>query len=442
MTPSPLCVRLENVGEGWLADVGADPRSRARAIGRAHDAFLAASGRPGAQPEVRSVVSDSWRRSVRARVDPDVDPPVLIADDDLAAYRSAHPLAVVMDVLRELVGAAADDARHLMAVSDAAGRLLWVEGHAGARRRAEAMNFVEGAVWDESHAGTNAPGTALAVGHEVQIFATEHFRHTVQGWTCAAAPIHDPSTGVPLGVVDVTGGDTIAHPHSLALVKAAARAAEGALAFRRASGSGLWVPPERPADRLTVLGVGEPTLRLDGRVLHLGRRNADVLFLLATHPGGMTGDQLTDALYAGFASDGGVRVEVNRLRQLVGDLVLSRPYRLARPLESDFAEVSAALRHGSVAAAVNAYKGPLLPGSDAPAVVVQRDWLEAQIRSAVLADGDVALLHSWAERFAFDDLQVWERLAALAAGPVAAIARARVLRLRADYGLPPGVTEV
>ncbi len=82
-----------------------------------------------------------------------------------------------------------------MAVSDAAGRLLWVEGHAGALRRAERMNFVEGAAWDEAHAGTNAPGTALALDHEVQIFATEHFRHTVQDWTCAAAPIHDAETG-------------------------------------------------------------------------------------------------------------------------------------------------------------------------------------------------------------------------------------------------------
>ena len=84
--------------------------------------------------------------------------------------------------------------------------MLWVEGHAAVRHRAERMNFVAGARWDESHAGTNAPGTALAVDHAVQIFAAEHFAARA-AWTCAAAPIHDPHTGRLLGAVDITGGD-------------------------------------------------------------------------------------------------------------------------------------------------------------------------------------------------------------------------------------------
>ena len=43
------------------------------------------------------------------------------------------------------------------------GTLLWVEGDRKACRRAEAMNFVPGADWSERGAGTNAPGTALAL---------------------------------------------------------------------------------------------------------------------------------------------------------------------------------------------------------------------------------------------------------------------------------------
>lgn len=429
--------------DGWQATVDVDPRTRARAIGHAHEEFLAAADAPaGPSPEVRPVVTASWQRSVDAAVDPDGIAPVLLTGPDLAALRAAHPLAGVIDVLRDLVGAAASDARHLMAVADAGGRLLWVEGDADALRRAEAMNFVAGAVWDEARAGTNAPGTALAVGHEVQIFATEHFRHPVQDWTCAAAPIHDPDTGRVLGAVDVTGGDALAHPHTLALVRAAARAAESALAFRRASGSGLWVPPA-PA-RLQALGPasgpGEAALRLDDRVLRLGGRGADVLFLLATHPGGLTGEQLAEALYGQSGSATAVRVEVNRLRRLVGGLVQSRPYRLARRVEVDSAEVAAALHRGDAAAAAEAYAGPLLPGSEAPAIVAEREWLHAQVRSAVLAAGDPALLHTWAERFAFDDLAVWERLARLADGAVAAIAEARVVGLRAEYGLADGVS--
>ncbi len=125
------------------------------------------------------------------------------------------------------------------------------------------MNFVEGALWDEEHAGTNAPGTALAVDHEVQIFATEHFRHTVQDWTCAAAPIHDPATGQILGALDITGGDVVAHPHSLALVLAAARVAETRLPGPGGgTGRGCGGPAPRPPPRLEALGRGEGVLRL------------------------------------------------------------------------------------------------------------------------------------------------------------------------------------
>lgn len=433
--------------ERWLARVRADPRGRAREVRLAHEAFLAGGTLAGVS--LRGVVAQSWLRSARANVNPDADPPVELTDDELTSYRAEHPLAGVIATLRELVGGAADDGQHLMAVTDAAGRLLWVEGHRGMRRRAEAMNFVEGAVWDEAHAGTNAPGTALALSQPVQIFSAEHFRHTVQGWTCAAAPIRDPHTGQPIGIIDVTGGDSVAHPHSLALVKAAARAAEAELGWSRDPRSGMWVPPsisphepggqrrEQQADRLVILGRTEGLLCLAGREIRLNRRHSEVLFVLSNHPQGMTGDQLADALYEDFTDPAAVRVEFTRLRRVVGDLVDSRPYRLTRPLASDYLDVTIALRQGDTAAALRAYTGPMLPSSDAPSLVTQRTWLETQIRSAVLANTDPEVLAAWAESFGFDDLQVWEQLAAALPGGSArqAGAAARSRQLRAEYGL-------
>jgi hypothetical protein len=387
--------------------------------------------------DLRDVVKRSWLRSVEANVDPDGNPPVILADADLAAYRALHPLAAVMGLLRQLVGAPADDGGHLMAVSDAAGRLLWVEGHGGERRRAEAMNFVEGAAWDEEHAGTNAPGTALAVDQAVQIFAAEHFRHPVQDWTCAAAPIHDPATGRVLGVIDVTGGDVVAHPHSLALVQAAARAAEAELGWQRDRKTGLVVPGGLVPDRVELLGRDEGLLHLGGRPVRLNRRHSEVVFLLLAHPLGMSGEQLADALYGDFADPAAVRVEVTRLRRVIGDLLESRPYRLARPVPADYLEVTTALHRGDTGAALDGYAGPLLPRSEAPGVVSQRRWLEAQLRSAVLAGSDPHLLLGWAERFGFDDLALWERLVTVlpAGSATSALAAVRVADLRADYGL-------
>jgi transcriptional regulator of acetoin/glycerol metabolism len=427
------------MNDPWLAHVRADPTGRARSVARVHATFLADGTLAG--QGLRDVVAQSWLRSAHAHVNPDADPPVTLADGDLAAYRTAHPLTAVIDVLRDLVGGSATDGEHLMAVADAAGRLLWVEGHHGARKRAEAMNFVEGAMWDEEHAGTNAPGTALALGQPVQIFSTEHFRHRVQGWTCAAAPITDRTTGQVVGVIDVTGGDPVAHPHSLALVKAAARVAGAELGWRRDPRSGIWAPVSGEPDRLELLGRGDGLLRQDGRDIRLNRRQAEVLFVLSEHPLGVTGEQLADALYEDFTGPAAVRVELTRLRRAVGELVASRPYRLARPMTADYHDVSAALRRGDTAAALAAYPGPLLPSSEAPAVVAHRRWLETQLRSAVLASGSPDVLSRWAERFGFDDLQVWERLtAALPAGSARrAGAAAHTRDLRVEYGLSADV---
>ncbi|OPG10003.1 hypothetical protein B1L11_24560 [Microbispora sp. GKU 823] len=234
----------------WLAlESGADAAERTGELRRAHERFLSAGAIDG---PVRSLVADSWRRSARA-VDPDALAPLELTDAELEEYRNAHPLVQVLPLFRDLLGGIADDGRHLLAVCDAAGRLLWVEGHRGARARAERMNFVAGARWDESHAGTNAPGVALTVDHPVQIFAAEHFAVPVQPWTCAAAPIHDPHTGRLLGAVDVTGGDNLASPYSLALVQAAARAAEAHLAT-------LPAPALAPAVTLTALGRDDAVL--------------------------------------------------------------------------------------------------------------------------------------------------------------------------------------
>ncbi len=148
-----------------------------------------------------------------------------------------------MPLFRELLGTIAEDGAHLLSVCDEQGTMLWVEGHRQVLRRAERMNFVPGARWSERTSGTNAPGTALAVDHAVQIFGAEHYCRPVQSWTCAAAPVHDPRTGRVIGAVDLTGGDHLASPHSLALVQATARAAEACLAAPEAEPRASGPPP-------------------------------------------------------------------------------------------------------------------------------------------------------------------------------------------------------
>ncbi|MEU9460701.1 GAF domain-containing protein [Streptomyces sp. NPDC088394] len=407
----------------WVAlAADTDPGTRIGQLRRAHEVFTTA-GR--LERPVRPVVGESWRRSARARVSPDGAALVELGPDDLGPYRDGHPLAPAMPVIRELMGAYATDGEHLLAVCDAHGRLLWVEGPAVTRRAADRMNFVEGARWSEAAAGTNAPGTAIAVDRPVQVFAAEHFLRPVQQWTCAAAPLHDPHTGRVLGAVDITGGDRLAHPHSLAFVQAVARAAESHLALLRPS-------PAAGTVRLSALGRDEALLVTGGRRIRLGRRHSEILTTLARRPEGLTGDELLVELYEDESvTPVTLRAELSRLRRLLGpELLLSRPYRLAAPVDADFDTVARRLASGAVAAALAAYAGPLLPGSRAPSVSRLRRRLDEQLRAALVARGDPGLLADWAySPWGEDDLPVWEALAAAvpAGQRPALLARVRAL---------------
>ncbi|WP_416901026.1 GAF domain-containing protein [Micromonospora echinospora] len=422
------------MADPWLAlEFGADPDERIAQVGAAHEAFLSGGTSPR---QVRDVVHRSWRRSAHALLDPEATPPVELTGDDLESYRAAHPLARVLPLFRDLLGGTATDGAHLMAVCDAYGRLLWVEGHPGVLRRAERMNFVPGARWDETHAGTNAPGTALAVDHSVQIFATEHFNRLVQPWTCAAAPIHDPVTGRLLGAVDITGGDHLANPQSLALVRATARAAEAWLAGPLGRGG----PVEPDVVTVTALGRDEAELRVAGRRIRLGRRHSELLVLLLQHPEGRTGEQLGLDLYGDDRLHPvTLRAEMSRLRRILGpELLDSRPYRLRGTVRADFRTVVELLERGEVAGALDAYPGSLLPVSDAPGVARLRRLVDGQVRAAVLAGGDPALLAAWtATPAGADDLAAWQALArALPPGaPRRPLAAARVQQLLREYGL-------
>jgi hypothetical protein len=136
-----------------------------------------------------------------------------------------------------------------------------------------------------------------------------------------------------------------------------------------------------------------------------------------------------------------VRAEMTRLRAVLGpDLLASRPYTLSRPVRSDFGAVLDLVAQGQVADAMALYAGPLLPASQAPAVVEHRRALEQQLRAAVLSGGDAALLRRWVEtEWGADDAPAWRALADRLPGgsPQRAAAAARARALSAEVQARP-----
>jgi GAF domain len=378
----------------------ASARLSSSSLRAVHELFVAGQVDLDATP-LRLVVADSWRRSLATGVDPDLSGARPAASVALDRIRDTHPLAPALPVIRRLLVDDATDAGVVVAVTAADGTLLWVEGDRKACRKAERMNFVPGADWSERGAGTNAPGTALALDAELQIRGTEHFSRIVQPWSCTAVPVHDPATGALIGAIDLTGGSQVALPQTLALVRATAVAVENHLALLRLSQPA--VAASTATARLTVLGADRPRWQVSDehgrpRTSTLTGRHADILVLLGRHPEGLSADHLAMLLDDKDLDVVTIRAEMSRLRRVIGaDFIASRPYRLLSPIDSDMGDVFDALEAGDVDTALTRYTGTLLPQSVSPGIARLRTELSASLRGAVLSAGKLALLRRWLE---------------------------------------------
>ncbi|MBB5996366.1 GAF domain-containing protein [Streptomonospora salina] len=236
---------------------GVDPRDYARLLRRVHDAVLAGDS-PPARP--RPVIADSWERMRRSRIDPDdARPAPVLARDDLQTLRGASPLADLLPMLRDALMPVAEDASHVMVVTDDRGRLLWRDGPVRMRRMADAMGLVEGSHWSEEAAGTNAVGTSLAVDRPLQVYSAEHYARGLHQATCSSAPVHDPRDGRALGAVNLTGPARTVHPATLALVSVVAQHAESQLRGRHHA----HLERLRAVSAPLLSGIGEKALVVD-----------------------------------------------------------------------------------------------------------------------------------------------------------------------------------
>lgn len=371
-----------------------------------------------------------------AGLDPERLRPSTAGDvDALDAARRASPLTACLPDLRGSLATIAEDAEHIMVIADAAGTLLWIEGHERVLEQARSIDFVPGMNWTERSAGTNAIGTALAIDQAVQIFSAEHFLPEQHPWWCSAAPIHDPVTGRLLGVVDLSGPQRTAHPYSLALVNAAVSIAEQRLLSLRtlkparvgrqrrqrtptASGrqTSMGRRPGVTAGlaRVRLLATQRPTIAWPGspaRALTL--RQAEVIALLAVHPEGMTAEQLTLELYGEHGNPVTARALVSRLRDVDGDLVSTRPYRLGSRVRVDLSVVRRLLSDGAGAAALAMYPGPLLTASQVAAVELLRREVDLAVRGVAMAGGPDALWRWLDTPTGAEDLAAIDRFLAL-----------------------------
>lgn len=418
-----------------------DPARYARRLRRAHE--LVISGVP--RPEIPSSLVDSWHRSMALGISPDQHSPRHLHDvSEVLELRRGHRLQRVMPALHELLADDSRDGRHLLVLTDAGGEILWRVGSPAVLRRADTLEFSEGADWSEAGIGTNAISEALVTGGAVQLFSAEHLVRTHHEWACTAAPITDPATGEVLGVLDVSGPlDTIS-ADTLRMVRCAVRVAEAMLETSDGGaslGAAAPVRARRPAPTgrpaavvasLELLGDKAAAVFDDGSRTALTLRRAEILALLDSRSQGWSAEELAYELHGDSGTPQAIRTEMFRVRSLLGGAVESNPYRLAPGLagRSDSGRVLRLLRGGRVAEALEAYRAPLLSRSGALAVQLLRDQLDLAVGSAVRASGDASLLMRWLST----DMGATDSRAVEALGRLVGHSDARYLAFRAAAG--------
>lgn len=374
----------------------------------------------GSEPLVRPEILSSWTRS-EAAISTDVTEAPLADEDETAAIWRDSPLQTAVERVEAELRRTAEDGDLVVAVTDRETRILWTYGGRVMRRKAETVNFVAGGRWDDQSVGTNALDLANRSAAPSMVFSAEHYASIVHNWVCWAAPVHDPMTGAQLGVLDLSTTWDRTHPIGLATARVMARLIEAALPATAQRGPGSVLEEmDEPGLVLRVLGTAETWF--DGQRLLLNRRQTEILTLLAMHPEGLSLEQLHALVYGDQAVTlSTLKAEVSHLRAALGGQLASRPYRLTMPVQTDVDLVLGLLRGGRVAAAVDAYGGDLLPGTNSPALAELAEYVAVAVREALLVDPQPDAVVRYSELAPYDTEVVETCLDRLAGTPHPAV---------------------
>lgn len=268
--------------------------------------------------KVGQSILSSWQRSKQANIPED---------------RSAAPVAKIsqgMSLLDRAMDLCASELRHIadtssmvLAVADSTSMIRWVESSRQMRNAAEKVHFIQGGQWREDYVGTNALALSLRTRQSSCVFSNEHYMSSIHDWVCYAAPIHDPCTRQLVGVIDLS--TTWKNHNSL-----------GILAAERCAGIIQSALESVQQPQLTLRCFGSPQIHYQGKYIALTPRQIEIVTILTLCKQGMTLDQLHQALYGERkVSLGTLKAEMSQLREQLGGLLGSRPYRLLLDVQAD-----------------------------------------------------------------------------------------------------------
>jgi len=244
------------------------------------DPSAGAAGLAGDRPQVAgmvplmglpSLIELSWRRCLDYGLDSDqgneFEPSardILAEQLDKNSQLLVHAEPVMNMLFEQIV-----DTQNMVVLANESGYILHSIGDGEFLRRAERVALAPGVEWSELSRGTNAIGTAVAVGSPVVVHGSQHFLAANQFLTCSAAPILDPA-GRLAGILDVTGDHRSFSQHTLALARMSAQMIENRM-FATAYADALTIRFHARPEFVGTLCEGMAAFGWDGTLLSANR---------------------------------------------------------------------------------------------------------------------------------------------------------------------------
>ena len=328
-----------------------------------------------AQRMSQSVLS-SWRRSESAEIPSDRTSAPLVHLKTNQAQILHKALKLCQKELQHI----AQQSSMVVAVGDIGSTIIWSAASSQMQSAAEKVHFMQGGQWREDLVGTNALALSLKTQQSSCVFSNEHYMTSIQDWVCYAAPIIDPFTKQVVGVIDLS--TTWNNHNSL-----------GLLAVEHCASIFQKALCEQQQQHLYIRGLSTPQVLLNGKVVVLTPRQIEILCILSLCPQGMNLEQLHHALYGERKiSFGTLKAEISQLRDVLGNVLGSRPYRILSQVESDFLQLEQALDAGYLETAIHLFQGVFLAKTESPFLCTWRDCLESRLSDAIFHAKDLDIL--------------------------------------------------
>jgi transcriptional regulator of acetoin/glycerol metabolism len=187
------------------------------------------------QENVPKPIEESWKRCAELKVDPlgYVLPRILNAKElGVRKKRRQNLIKIARSVIKDLYKIV-EGSGFILFLTDEEGVVLHLDGDPAEIERHKRINLVEGAVWNEEQAGTNAVGIAIVTSKPIQVVCGEHYCANQHEIACSASPVIGCDQAM-VGVLNMSAVCEKVHPHTLGMVVAAARSIEKQLEIDKA----------------------------------------------------------------------------------------------------------------------------------------------------------------------------------------------------------------